>query len=240
MKRMFYTLRTLLYPVGGMLFPCKIMDKDKFKKYEFGRMIISNHLSWMDPLYQMFRIPEYKRFLSKKENDGGKLKHWFLRNVGIIFIDREKPELSSMRECIAALKNGETLTIFPEGTRNRINRELQPMHSGAAMIALKGNATVIPIAVHHKGKVFRRNYMGVGDPVELGDLMGKRIDENILNEATERFAAAIQATLEKLDEWVKNKGWKADKKVKKQAKKALKAEYKAAKKSAAKAAKNNG
>lgn len=240
MKKMFYVLRTLLYPVGGMLMPCRVMDKDKFKKYEFGRMIISNHLSWMDPAYQMFWIPEYKRILSKKENDGGKLKHWFLRNVGIIFIDREKPELSSMRECIGALKNGETLSIFPEGTRNRVNRELQSMHSGAAMIALKGGATVVPIVVHHKGKVFHRNYLGVGDPVDLDDLRSRHIDETVLTEATERFAEAIKTTLARLDEWVENKGWKRDKKNKKKAEKALKADYKAARRAAKRAVKQNG
>ena len=113
-----------------------------------------------------------------------------------------------MRTCINALKNGEILTICPEGTRNRVNRELQPLHSGAALFALKGDAQVVPYVVHHKGKMFRRNYLGVGDPVDLSDLYGKRTDESVLKEATERFRIALQNTLDKLDVWVEQKGYK--------------------------------
>ncbi len=231
MKKMFCTLKVLLYPLAKLLIPCKIMDADKYKIYDNGQMIVSNHLSWMDVAYQMFWIPGYKRMLSKKENGGGKFKNWFIRNVGIIFVDRDKPELSSMRECINALKNGETLTIFPEGTRNRVNREIQEMHSGAAMFAIKGGAFVVPIVVHHKGKLCRRNYLGIGDMVDISDLYAKRLDESVLTEATERFRDGMQKTLDKLDHWVETKGWKIDRKRRRKEKKALKKEYKRAKKS---------
>ncbi len=142
-----------------------------------------------------------------------------------------------MRTCLNALKNGETLYICPEGTRNKTGRELQPFHSGAAMFALKGEARVVPYVVHHKGKMFRRNYLGVGDPVDLSDLFGKRVDENLLNEATERFRAAVQKTLDELDVWVAEKGYKKEKsKIKQQKREArtLEKEYKAARKEYAK------
>ncbi len=237
MKKMFCFFRGLLYPLALMLVPCRVMDKDKFKKLERGHITLSNHLSWMDVPYQMFWLPGYKRMLSKKENEGGKFKHWFLWNMGVIFIDRDKPELSVMRECINSLKSGETMMIFPEGTRNKVNRELQEFHSGAAMFALKGDAAVTPIAVHHKGKLFRRNYIGVGDDVNIDDLRDKRLDGAVLEEVTERFRAALQKTLDKLDEWVENKGWKTDKKIKRKQKRDLKKQYKAAKKAAARASK---
>ncbi|MCH5162630.1 MAG: 1-acyl-sn-glycerol-3-phosphate acyltransferase [Clostridiales bacterium] len=232
MRRMFNFLKVLLYPVATVLVPCKVMDKDKFKKIECGNLIISNHLSWMDVPYQMFWLPGFKRMLSKKENDGGKFKHWFVTNVGIIFIDRDKPELSAMRECINALKNGEIMTIYPEGTRNKVNRDLQELHSGAALLALKGDATVTPVVCHHKGVPFHRNYIGVGDPVNLDDLRGKRIDNDMLIEATARFRTAMEKTLAKLDYWVEHKGWKTDKKEKRRRKRLLKKQYKQAKKAA--------
>ena len=229
MKKFFYFVRNSLYPLAHILVPCKVMDKEKFAKYEHGQLIVSNHLSWMDIAYQMFWIPGYKRMLSKKENEGNKFQKWVIRNMGIIFVDRDKPELSSMRECIGALKNGEVLLVYPEGTRNRVNREIQEMHSGASLFALKGDANVVPIVVHHKGKLFKRNYLGVGDPIDLSDLYGRRVDESVLIDATERFRAGMQKTLDKLDAWVDNKGWKADKKAKRAEKRALKKQYKAAK-----------
>lgn len=234
MKGWHLFLRTILLPLAKILFPCKVMDKDKFKKYGRGRLIISNHLCWMDPMYVYFGVPGYKRILSKKENQGNKLQAAFMRSIGLIFIDRDKPELSAMRECIDSLKKGMTLQICPEGTRNRVNRELQPLHSGAALFALKGEAQVIPYVYHHKGKLFHRNYIGVGDCVDLSDLFGRRTDAAAIAEATERFRVALQTTLDRLDEWVANKGYKTERKNKKREKKALKKSYKLAKRDYAK------
>lgn len=210
MKAWHMFLRAILFPLGKLLFPCKVMDKDKYKKFDRGQIIISNHLAWMDVCYAYFGLPGYKRVLSKKENMGNKLQSAFMGSVGVIFVDRDKPELSSMRKCLDALKAGETLYICPEGTRNKVDRSLQKMHSGAALFAIKGNARVVPYVVHHKGKVFRCNYLGVGDPVDLSDLFDKRADSSTLEEATERFRAAMQATLDKLDVWVETKGYKRE------------------------------
>lgn len=223
MKAWYRFLYIVLYPLAKLLFPCKVMNKHKYKKYDRGQIIISNHLSWMDILYVYFGLSSnMKRPLSKKENSGNKLQTWFMHTIGVIFVDRDKPELSSMRECINALKDGQTLAICPEGTRNKVNRELQPLHSGAALFALKGNAEVVPYVVHHKGKLFRRNYLAVGDPVELGDLFGKRVDEAVINEATERFRAAMQKALDELDEWVATKAYKKERKKRKNDKKQAK------------------
>ncbi|MCH5161164.1 MAG: 1-acyl-sn-glycerol-3-phosphate acyltransferase [Clostridiales bacterium] len=239
MKNRFHmVLRFLLFPLARLLFPCRVMDKDKYTKYDRGQILISNHLSWMDVAYHIFWIPGYTRALSKKENEGGKLQHWFLKKIGILFVNRDKPELSSMRECINALKDGDAISIFPEGTRNRVNREIMHMHSGAAMFAIKAEAGVVPIAVHHKGKLFRRNYIGVGDRIDISDLYGKRTDERTLQEATDRFRAGIEKTLAKLDKYVEEKGWKKEKKIKRQNAKLLKKQYKIAKKQARKAGKN--
>ncbi len=237
MRGWFWFLKIILFPLALILCPWRFMNKHKYKKYARGQIIISNHLSWMDILYVYFAIPGgMKRALSKKENMGNKLQQAFFHSLGVIFVDRDKPELSSMRTCINALKDGDILAICPEGTRNRVNRELQPLHSGAALFALKGNAQVIPCVMHHRAKLFRRNYLGVGDPVDLSDLYGKRTDEATLQEATERFRIAMQKTLDELDVWVEQKGWKKRNKEDKIEQRTLKREYKAARKAYAKSA----
>ncbi len=239
MKKAHMFWRAVLFPLGLAIAPCKVMDADKYQKFDRGQIIISNHLSWMDVAYSIFYLPGYKRVLSKKENEGKGIKRHFLKNaIGVIFVNRDKPELSSMRECIGALNNGETLSVYPEGTRNRVNRELQEMHSGTALFALRAQSSVVPVAVHHKGKLFKRNYIGVGDRIYLDDLYGKRIDEALLQIATDRFREGLQKTLDKLDAWVEAKGWKADKKRKKAEKKSLKKQYKLAAKDAKKARKS--
>lgn len=208
MKIWYWFLRTILYPLSLILCPCKVLNKDRYKKFGRGQIIISNHLGWMDELYLYFGLPPvFLRPLSKKENSGNPLQRAFMESVGVIFINRDQPELSVMRYCINALKAGQVLYICPEGTRNRVNRDLQPFHSGAAMFALQGNANVVPYVIHHKGKPFKRNYAAVGDPVDLTDLFDKRISEAVLSEATERFRVAMQKALDELDAWVESKGY---------------------------------
>lgn len=230
MKGWHLFLRTVLFPIAHLLFPRKVMNKDKYKKYARGQVMLYNHLSWMDIVYVYYGVPGYKRVLSKKENSGNKLQAAFFKSVGVIFVDRDKPELSSMRTCLGSLKKGEVLTIAPEGTRNRVNRELQEFHSGAALFALKGNAQAVPLVIHHKGRLFHRNYLGVGDPIDLSDLFGKRTDERILSEATERFRAGMQKTLDELDVWVETKAYKTERKRRRRDKKREKAVNKAYKK----------
>ncbi len=48
--RYFMTLRFILFPLAAIAAPCKVMDKEKLKKYDHGRLLISNHLSWMDKI----------------------------------------------------------------------------------------------------------------------------------------------------------------------------------------------
>ena len=116
-NKFFGFLRFILYPWGRLLFPCKVMNKHKYKKYDRGQVLISNHLAWLDVCYVFFGLPGGEvRPLSKKENSGGKLQRKFLESVGVIFIDRDKPELSTMRTCLNALKNGS----FNRSTRARL------------------------------------------------------------------------------------------------------------------------
>ncbi|MCH5165793.1 MAG: 1-acyl-sn-glycerol-3-phosphate acyltransferase [Clostridiales bacterium] len=239
MRGWYWFLKIFLFPIAKIFFPYKVMNKHKYKKYDRGQIVISNHLSWMDIIYVYFGLPGgLKRALSKKENEGNCVQQAFMKSIGVIFIDRDKPELSTMRTCVNALKNGDILAIAPEGTRNRVNRELQPLHSGTALFALKGNAQVVPYVIHHKGKILHRNYVGVGDPVDLSDLFGKRVDESTLQEATERFRAALQKTLDELDVWVAEKGYKRERKKRKLEKRELKLQYNAAKKEYAKSSRS--
>lgn len=240
MKNKFHMiLRFFLFPLGYLLFPCKIMDKKRFKKYDRAKVIIGNHLSWKDIGYMIFWVPGYKHILSKKENLGGRLRNWFMRKIGIMFVDRDKPELSAMRNCVNVLKNGESLCIFPEGTRNKVDRKVMEMHPGAALFALKAEVPVVPVAIHHRGKLCKRNYIGIGDPIDLSDFYGKRVDEATLNEATARFRAGLENTLAKLDKWVEEKGWKTERKKYRNEKRALKKQYKSAKKQAKRALKES-
>lgn len=110
----------------------------------------------------------------------------------------------------AALRVGECVGLFPEGTLTR-DPELWPMkgHTGAARLALATRVPVIPIAqwgVHRTLEPYGKWHfpprglveVRAGKPVELSDLYGKEDDHAAVQEATERIMRAITEELAKL------------------------------------------
>ena len=104
-------------------------------------LYVGNHRSYFDILVGYTTVPGLMGFVAKKEM----LRYPFLRswmkNVNCLFLDREniKEGLKTILEGIDHVKNGISVWIFPEGTRNRNEdlRELLPFKEGSHKIAEK-------------------------------------------------------------------------------------------------------
>ncbi|MBO5851756.1 MAG: 1-acyl-sn-glycerol-3-phosphate acyltransferase [Clostridia bacterium] len=147
-------------------------------------IVICNHISKMDVCVVSEVHKDKVCYLAKKEWFNNKLFAWVLKRFGVIAIDRDNPSLTSIRDGLKVLKDGKTLGIFPEGTRNKQNTEIQPFKTGVAMFAIKGQAKIVPIVIHQKIKMFKTNYAMVGEPFELSEYYGKKFNEDVANEAT--------------------------------------------------------
>ncbi|MFN8169993.1 MAG: lysophospholipid acyltransferase family protein [Candidatus Nanopelagicales bacterium] len=178
-----------------------------------GIVVCPNHISWFDPLesahflYDLGRPP---RFLGKESVFRIPVAGRIIRGAGQIPVYRETANAAdSVRDAIAAVRAGECVVVYPEGTITR-DPDLWPMtgRTGAARIALETGAPVIPVAQWGAQEVIRpytnefrillRKTMRVtaGPPVDLDDLRGRPIDAAVLHTATERIIAAITAQLE--------------------------------------------
>jgi 1-acyl-sn-glycerol-3-phosphate acyltransferase len=82
-----------------------------------GALLVANHISWLDILVLMAeqRPP---RLVAKAEVRGWPLLGWIARYTGSIFIDRARPRTlpETVALACAALAQGETVAVFPEGT----------------------------------------------------------------------------------------------------------------------------
>ncbi len=81
--------------------------------------------------------------------------------AGFIPLERGNPEqsLPAIDRAAAALREGNSFLIFPEGTRSRTG-ELLPFKKGGFFLALKGQAPVVPVAI-----AGARNAMRKGSPL---------------------------------------------------------------------------
>lgn len=111
-------------------------------------VIAVNHQAAADILLVLAYLPTTFRFAIKKELFKIPVFGWYLRKAGYISIDR-KSTLSAYRTVemiIEVIKAGESVLIFPEGTRTRTG-ELGKFKRGSLFAALKSGAPIVPVAI---------------------------------------------------------------------------------------------
>lgn len=129
---------------------------------ETGCLVCANHSSWMDPVFVGVGIGVKPRLniMAKQELFEKKLSKWFFTKLGAFPVKRGESDLAAIRKSYSVLGSGETLIIFPEGTRYDKNHA----KSGAGMLALRTGCTVLPVYVSEDKRIFRRTRVIIGKP----------------------------------------------------------------------------
>jgi 1-acyl-sn-glycerol-3-phosphate acyltransferase len=116
-------------------------------KPDTGYVFVSNHLSYMDTPVMLGTLPSDFRFLAKEGLFQIPFLGTHLKRAGHIAVPREDPR-AALRTLSHAAKTMEktSILVFPEGGRSRTG-ELQPFEEGAAYLAIKAQAPLVPIAL---------------------------------------------------------------------------------------------
>jgi 1-acyl-sn-glycerol-3-phosphate acyltransferase len=111
-------------------------------------VFMANHLSTVDIWAVLVAIPVQFRFIAKKQLGGIPLFGWAMRAGRFIFIDRQNPALArrSIDEAARRIGAGQSVVIFPEGTRSRDGR-LGPFKKGGFHLATSSGAAIVPVAI---------------------------------------------------------------------------------------------
>ena len=117
---------------------------------------------------------------------------WLFKHLHCISIHRGATDLTAVRTCLGALKNQCVLGIFPEGTRHQPEL-MQEVENGAAMIALRAGAAVVPVYIAPKFKLFHRTTLTFGAPMKTDDLAAQGINNETLNAFSERVRDTFYA-----------------------------------------------
>ena len=164
---------------------------------EMPMIVIGNHQSWLDPVVMGFPIKKRQvTFMGKKELAANGLIRGILKEAGVILVDRHNTDMEAMRACMKALRGGEILGIFPEGTRYH-EGVMREMETGVAMIALRSGTPVIPVLVP-KLRWFHVVDCYVGEEIPTADLREQGINTQTCQALMERITAWYAAMLEKV------------------------------------------
>jgi len=167
---------------------------------EGGAVIAITHFGYLD-----FALVEWVvwlanrrriRFMAKKSAFKGWTLGALMRNMKHIPVDRAAGKHAFAR-AISALRHGELIGLFPEGTVSR-SFEVQRLKTGAARLAQQAGVPLIPVAVWGGHRILtkgakgdRKDRFGVPVRFAIGEPQVIGADEDVLD-ATDRLRGALQ------------------------------------------------
>ena len=154
-------------------------------------LVMSNHRGIIDPLILEIALKETRIFglwISKKELYNSPFFGLFVRNAGSILLDREQNQMGGFFSDIKkGVKEGASIFIFPEGTRNKSENPLIEFKEGARIIALKNRLPILPVYIRTHtdkalGTALNDKKAEQTITIEIGELIDYR-DRSNLEEA---------------------------------------------------------
>lgn len=165
----------------------KIENSEKLPK-EGQYLVVTNHRSIIDPPIVETALTDTEIFgpwISKKELYNSFFFGLFVRNAGSILLDREKSQMSGFFADIKeAVKRGESIFIFPEGTRNKTEKPLTTFKEGSRIIALKNRLPILPLYIKTDADKVLKNALEDGEleqkvTLVVGDIIDYKDKTNL-------------------------------------------------------------
>lgn len=138
-------------------------------------IVICNHISNADPVFLCAgELKQQPHYMAKKELFKVPLVNKLVAALGAYPVDRGGADVSAIKNTIKMLKEGKCVGIFPQGHRQMgITPREADLKNGAAMIAVRAEATVLPCYVRTKKNrfaFFRRVDVYMGKPIKFEEL----------------------------------------------------------------------
>ena len=140
----------------------------------------ANHRSFYDIILAYATVPTQTAFVSKMEIKKFPCVAQWMYFLNCLFMDRSdlKQQMNVIKTCISQVKDGYSIYIAPEGTRNATDT-LLPFKEGSMRIATKTNIPIVPICIMNTETIFENHLPWIhrgkilieyGDPIYLDEL----------------------------------------------------------------------
>ncbi len=137
-------------------------------------LICANHQSLPDPVLIGAAIRTNPRYMAKAELMRIPVFRSLLKALGAYGVDRGGSDVGAIRKTIEMLKNGESVVMFPQGTRCKgVDPATTKIKFGCAMIASRAGVPVLPVFIQvkdHRVKLFRKTVIRIGREISPEEL----------------------------------------------------------------------
>lgn len=159
---------------------------------EGGLVIVSNHISYWDPVAVGCAVNRQVHFMAKHELFKIPLLGPVIHICGAFPVRRDRSDRNAVRIALKLLRDGKVVGVFPEGTRSHTG-ELLEAHAGAAMLALKAEVPLLPVAVSGTRGVFGKIKVHIGKPVQFQEDI--KVARDAAKKASEKVMEQISSLL---------------------------------------------
>ena len=195
MRRFVAETMQLAMIVGRIRVHAEGLDRiDRTKPF----LLVANHRSVIDPLLPLTLLRGTEIvYICKPEILNMPVFGRYAHIMGFPFIDREnnRAALKTILRAVDILKNEQTaVAIFPEGTRNKTDAPLLPLHAGSFSIAKRAGVPIVVAATRNTEKALKQViWHGTKVSFKVVDVL---TPERIAGLSTQEIAAHVTETLE--------------------------------------------
>ena len=161
---------------------CKLVYRLEIKGLENipeGQVIFcGNHRSFIDAPILKVTCKKDVRFLAKESL----AKNFFLAFLGwtfeVVYVKRDEKDISALKQTLSLLKKGDSIALFPEGTRNGLAKG-EEVKSGAAFFAIKSGVKVVPVGIGGELKPFKKSTVTYGKTIDFSEYKNPKNKEEV-------------------------------------------------------------
>lgn len=151
-----WAFRVILFLCGTRL---TVIGEENVPKNE-AVLYIGNHKSIFDIVITYARCPRLTGYISKDSMEKVPILSLWMKRLHCLFLNREdvKEALKTILSGISNIKNGISMCIFPEGTRNKTSERLLPFKEGSFKMAEKTGCAIIPMAITNSAEILENHF----------------------------------------------------------------------------------
>ncbi|NLL72448.1 MAG: 1-acyl-sn-glycerol-3-phosphate acyltransferase [Clostridiales bacterium] len=153
-------------------------------------LYVSNHRSYFDIPISYVSLPTLTGFIAKKEIGKVPILRTWMKNLQCLFLDRQdiRQGMKTILKAIEQVKEGYSIFISPEGTRNQ-EKEMLPFKEGSFKVAEKTGCAIVPVALTNTDEVFEKHLPWI-KPAKVVIEFGKPIYPKELDADTKKHLGA--------------------------------------------------
>ena len=175
----------LVYIFNVIVFRVKCVGQENIQN-KGAYIICANHTSNWDAPILVSNLKRKVYVMAKAELFKNKFIKWFGRKCCVFPVKRGMRDIESIKYSLNLLKDGEILVIFPEGTRNGMEKNGKAQN-GVAYMAIRTGVPVIPVGIQGEMKPFKKVKLNIGEPLDFSQYKTNKPEKEILDKVSKEI-----------------------------------------------------